>query len=117
MTHMHFFDKHRTWEDWLGMALGLVIIATPWIAQHAVDPFVTLSTVAIGLLLITTATMELFDRQRWEETVELFCGLWLAAAPFVLGYWGDGPLGVWHVVIGVVIACVALLELRQSPTG
>jgi hypothetical protein len=23
-------DKHRTWEDWFGMLLGVLIVVSPW---------------------------------------------------------------------------------------
>ena len=30
MSGFSFFRKHRTWEDWLGMLLGVLIVVSPW---------------------------------------------------------------------------------------
>src|ERR1700675_1326814 len=30
MSGFGFFNKHRTWEDWFGMLLGVLIVVSPW---------------------------------------------------------------------------------------
>src|SRR4051794_34712787 len=30
MSDFGFLTKHRSWEDWLGMLLGVLIVVSPW---------------------------------------------------------------------------------------
>jgi hypothetical protein len=42
----------------------------------------------------------------------MVAGMWLMASPFWLGY-GD-PLRITHIVIGVLVAILAAIELWQD---
>ena len=50
----------------------------------------------------------------WEEVVNLLAGLSLIAAPFIVGYGGEGQLRVWHFILGALVAALAALELWQD---
>lgn len=32
MVDMRLFNTHRTWEDWFGIVLGVLIGLSPWLA-------------------------------------------------------------------------------------
>ncbi|MGO4838094.1 SPW repeat protein [Rhizobiaceae sp. 2RAB30] len=42
----------------------------------------------------------------------LICGAWMVIQPFVLRY--GGTLRTWHIVLGAVVALLALLEIWQD---
>ena len=94
MSNFRFLDTHRTWEDWCGMLLGLLIALSPWFPNepdHGTDAergFVILNAFTIGILVFGLAQLEYVALQRWEEVAELLAGLWLIASPYVLGYSG-----------------------------
>ncbi|NIV40445.1 MAG: hypothetical protein GWN58_66905, partial [Anaerolineae bacterium] len=44
--------------------------------------------------------LELMSLQRWEEHLELACGVWVVLSPVLLGY--DGMLRIWHFVLGAL---------------
>jgi len=46
--------------------------------------------------------------------LETACGLWLIASPFMFGYADAGTLRYWHFMLGVAVALLAILELRQD---
>ena len=35
MSDFRFFSTHRTWEDWCGMLLGVLIVLSPWFPTQA----------------------------------------------------------------------------------
>lgn len=105
---------HRKWEDWLGAGLGLLVGATPWLAGETGDENVVLHAAQLGLLILGLAAFGLVQPNRWEEMGLLACGLALAASPLVLGYADVGDLGGWHVVLGVAVMLLALLEIWQD---
>ena len=97
MSDSRFFNIHRTWEDWCGMLLGVLIVLSPWFSTEAsygdAQPsFVILNTLAIGILVFSLAQLEYVALQRWEEAATAAAGLWLIASPYVFGYSGDGVL-------------------------
>jgi hypothetical protein len=116
MTGIRFFNVHRTWEDWVGMALGVLIGLSPWIAGEPDGQSAMLNAIAVGALVLLLAESELVDLHRWEETGEILCGLWLVASPFVFGYAAAGVLATWHFALGGIVVLMAALELWQDWT-
>ncbi|HYI29420.1 MAG TPA: SPW repeat protein [Bradyrhizobium sp.] len=118
MSKIRFLGTHRTWEDWCGMLLGLLIVLSPWFPNepdHGNDAergFVILNAFTIGLLVFGLAQLEYVALQRWEEVAELLAGLWLVASPYVLGY--SGTLSIWHFTLGGLVALLAALQLWQD---
>jgi O-antigen/teichoic acid export membrane protein len=113
MSGTQWFGVHRTWEDWAGMVLGLVIGFSPWFAGEEVGPSIMLNTAAIGILVFALAAFELVSLHRSEEAGEIALGLWLIASPFAFGY-ADATLAIWHYVIGALVAALGALELWQD---
>ena len=115
MSNFRFLDTHRTWEDWCGMLLGVLIVLSPWFPtepNHGLDAersFVILNTFTVGILVFGLAQLEYVALQRWEEVAEIVAGLWLIASPYVLGYAGQGMLGIWHVSLGGLVVVLAAL--------
>jgi hypothetical protein len=113
MAINRFFKVHRTWEDWLGMALGVVIALSPWIARQTDHELVTWNAVAIGAIVLVLAELELVGLRRWQEAGTIACGLWVAASPLVFGY-AEGTLRYWHFALGIAVVLLALLQLWQD---
>ena len=112
MAGIRFFNEHRTWEDWVGIVLGVMIGLSPWFAGQS-DQLPMLNAIAVGLLVLLLAEMELVDLHRWQETGEILLGLWLVASPFVFGY-EAGVLATWHFALGGIVVLLAVIELWQD---
>ncbi len=53
--------------------------------------------------------------KRWQDWANLVLGVWLILSPWLLGFSGT-PAATWNaVVVGVVVALMALLHLRGGP--
>ena len=87
MSGFGFFNKHRTWEDWFGMLLGVLIVVSPWFPFSSHDVMdaerstMILNTFVVGMLIFGLAQLEYVALQRWEEVGEIALGLWLIASP------------------------------------
>ena len=114
MSLTRFFKTHRSWEDWVGMLIGVLIGISPWLAEQQSDPAVMWNAVLVGALVLVLAQLEYVSLQRWEEIGEIALGLWLIASPFIFGYAETGPLRYWHFVLGAIIALLATWELWQD---
>ena len=121
MSDFQFFNTHRTWEDWLGMLLGVLIVLSPWFPSQAsheiVDgdrSYVILNAFTVGLIVFGLAQLEYTALQRWEEVAGILLGLWLIASPYIFGYSGDGMLRFYHTSLGSLVVLLAALQLWQD---
>ena len=116
MSGIRFFNIHRSWEDWVGMLIGVLIGFSPWLADQQHDQSVMWNAVLVGALVLVLAQLEYVSLQRWEEIGEIALGLWLMASPFIFGYAESGALHHWHFVLGGIVVLLAALELWQDWT-
>jgi hypothetical protein len=121
MSDFRYFNTHRTWEDWLGMLLGLLIVLSPWFptqASHEVvdadRSYVILNTFVVGMIVFGLAQLEYVSLRRWEEVAGIVFGLWLIASPYMFGYSGDGLLRFYHSTLGSLVLLLAALQLWQD---
>jgi hypothetical protein len=119
MSDFGFLKTHRTWEDWCGMVLGALIVASPWfpVQDHETivgHQTVILNAVAVGLVVFGLSQLEYVALQRWQEVATILVGLWLIVSPYVLGYSGEGFLRVYHTSLGAVVVLLGILQLWQD---
>ena len=113
MAGIRLFNVHRTWEDYAGIVLGVVIALSPWLAGQQDNQVVNWNSGLVGILVLALAALELVDLRRSEEVGEIALGLWLIASPFIYGY-VESPLAIWQFVLGAMVVLLAALELWQD---
>ena len=121
MSDFQYFNTHRTWEDWLGMLFGVLIVLSPWFptqtSHEVIDAdrsYVILNTFAVGIIVFGLGQLEYVALQRWEEVAGILVGLWLIASPYLFGYSGDGMLRFYHSTLGSLVLLLAALQLWQD---
>jgi UDP-N-acetylmuramyl pentapeptide phosphotransferase/UDP-N-acetylglucosamine-1-phosphate transferase len=114
VAEMWSFNFHRGWEDWFGIALGVLIGLSPWLAGQADNQVTMWITIAIGIWVVQFAVLQLVDLERSEEAGLIVCGGLLIVAPFALGYTDAGTLMYWHFLLGTIVVLLAVLELWQD---
>ena len=121
MSDFRFFSTHRSWEDWFGMLLGVLIVVSPWFPVQPANELMStersimvLNTFVVGMLVFGLAQLEYVALQRWEEVGEIMLGLWLMASPLLFGYSGDDFIPAWHVILGSVVVLLGALQLWQD---
>ncbi|GAB4354220.1 MAG: SPW repeat protein [Kiloniellaceae bacterium] len=107
-----WITEHRGWEDFCSAGLGLLIVLSPALAGVEASTAATVSAGLAGVLIIALALLEIMSLQRWEEVLELICGLWVVVSPLFFDY--GGALRLAHFLIGAAVAVLALLELWQD---
>jgi len=112
VEHKGWFTEHRGWEDLCSAGLGVLTVLSPILLGPEVSVAVAMSAGLAGVLITMFALLEIMALQRWEEVMELACGLWVVASPIVLGY--GGSLATCHFILGGGVCLLALLELWQD---
>ena len=108
----NWFTEHRGWEDFGSAGLGILILLSPILAGTETATVVFISAGLIGVVITMLALLEILSLQRWEEVLELLCGLWVIVSPLVFNY--GGTLRLAHFVLGALVVLLALLELWQD---
>ncbi len=106
--------KNRT-EDMvpnaLNIGLGVLLILSPWFLGLNYETPAALNSLVCGIAIAAVAAVALNRTYDWEEFLNLAAGLWVAIAPWALGF-ADGGLAMWtHVAIGLAVAAVAAFEV------
>ena len=91
------------------LILGIVMFASPWIFSFPAGDQSTNAMIA-GLIIVVLSIAALAAFAVWEEWINLIVGLWLIVSPWVLHFSGTTAMYV-HVVIGVLVALLAAIEL------
>ena len=109
-----FLKSHRSWEDGVGLWLGITIGLTPWFYDEAVVPIVVLNSTLTGLAVFALAQLEIVILRKWEEFAQLICGAWLIVSPFIFDYAHQDHLRYWHWVLGGTVSVLAAFEIWQD---
>jgi uncharacterized membrane protein (DUF441 family) len=94
------------------------LFISPWLFGFAGEPAASWNAWISGLLIAGLALAAVVELREWEEWINLLLGLWVAVAPWLVGFAGVASAMWIHVGVGVVVAILAAVELwliRQSP--
>lgn len=114
MSGNQIFNTHRTWEDWLVMLCGALVVISPALVGETHDASAWLNAVTIGVLIVGVGFLEYSVPQRWEEVGLAVLGCWLIVSPFIFGYSDAGALRFWHSGLGGLAIVLAVLQLWQD---
>ncbi len=111
--------KTEAFVDTINLALGTFLFLSPWIfgftselARHTS----WMAGAAIGIVAILSIadlfeSVSIPDFFETEEWINLAIGLWLAVCPWVIGMQDETTAMEIHLVVGVVVATIAAIEL------
>jgi hypothetical membrane protein len=120
VSDLGFLKIHRTWEDWCGMLLGVLIALSPWFPMQqgelsdAGRSLIVLNTVTVGIIVFGLAQLEYVSLQRWEQVAGVIAGLWLILSPYLLGYHSHGLLRFYHSSFGALVILLSTRQLWQD---
>jgi hypothetical protein len=90
--------------------LGAFLFISPWLFAYR-EGFARDDAFLSGAVLLAVSLLAIAAFKEWEEWVNLAIGLWLIAAPFVLGFPHHAPGMHIAVSVGGVVTFLSLLEL------
>jgi len=99
------------WQDWTSFALGLWLAVSPWIVGYETDHAATGNAAFVGVALALGAHFQIGLDELWTEWVNFAVGLWLLAAPFVLGFWTPHAM-VNCIAVGCLTCALAASALQ-----
>ena len=111
--------KAEAFVDTINLALGVFLFLSPWIfgftselARHtswlAGTAIGIVAILSIGDLFESVSIHDFFEEEEW---INLAIGLWLAACPWIIGMNDDTIATQVHLLVGLVVAVIAAVEL------
>ncbi|MBZ9566341.1 SPW repeat protein [Modicisalibacter tunisiensis] len=112
---------HSRWRDRIMLLFGAWLAVSPYVLGFAATASLAMwSTLVVGLALIAMSALAIWKQKPWEEWLLLALGVWLLAAPFVLGFLGLTNAALNSFVMGVLVggdAIWSLIEMKGSGRG
>ena len=99
------------WQEWASFALGLWLAMSPWICGYDEQHAATANAAFVGVALALASHFEASLDACSAEWLNLAAGVWLVAAPFVLGYGGLGMPAANAILVGTLVIALAASAL------
>jgi SPW repeat-containing protein len=103
--------------DVANLILGAFLFVSPWIFGFEAGK-VSQNAMIAGIIVAILAIAALAAFAVWEEWLNLVVGLWILVSPWVLGFQASTTAMTVHLVVGILVAVLAAVELwimSQSP--
>ena len=97
--------------DTINAVLGVCLALAPWVLGFTDNSSAAWNAWIVGAAMALVAIGALVSFAEWEEWVNLALGLWTVIAPWALGFAGLTYALYAHVIIGLVAAALAAVEL------
>lgn len=96
--------------DVVNLIAGLVLAISPWVLRYAGQGYAWNAWI-VGVVMALVAIGALVAFQKWEEWVNLVLGIWAIISPWALGFAANSGAMATHVIVGLVVAILAGVEL------
>jgi len=112
---MENIRTRERWMDWVNLVLGIWLFGMPFFGYMPLNSSAAVNGYLFGSVLTVISVAALVREQSWEEWLNFAIGLWLLAAPFVLGF-THLSFALWNsVIIGLFIVADALWAAMTLP--
>lgn len=100
--------------DMVSIVAGVALFLSPWLFGFAAEAAASWNAWIVGLLTAIVGVWTMTNCQSWEEWLNLALGVWTLVSPWLLGFAAVGAAVTMHVVVGLIVAVLAILELWRS---
>ncbi len=96
------------WQEWASFTLALWLAMSPWVLGYAdTHAAATGNAAFMGVALALASHFQVSMDGRSAEWLNFAAGLWLVAAPFVLGFAGAPLPTVNCIAVGTMVTLLA----------
>jgi hypothetical protein len=101
--------KH--WQDPVNALIGAWLLLSPWVLGFQGVVVATVSTMAVGAVLVASSAGAMQVPQAWEEWLDVMLGVVLMLLPALLGFDAVWPALLNGIVTGGVVTALSLWVL------
>ncbi|WP_137390122.1 SPW repeat protein [Rhodoligotrophos defluvii] len=97
--------------DVVNAIVGICLALSPWVLAYTTEAAAAWNAWLAGAAIALIAIGALVSFTEWEEWANLVLGLWVLAAPWLLGFSTVAAATNTHVIAGIIVAILAAIEL------
>lgn len=102
-------DTQRRWADWGNLIIGAALLVSPFIREYPdASQAAMWNAFGSGLAVMIFAAFAVYLPRAWEEGINTLLGLWLVAAPWVLGFSHHRDIAIISIFAGCAVMVLAL---------
>ncbi len=108
----------KRWQDWVSLALGIILFITPWVLRFAAPGSVVAWIIGVLGVLLALWALAFLSTASIAEGISLVLGIALFISPWVLRFAAPGSVVAW--IIGVLFVAVngwTLFQTRRPHIG
>lgn len=98
----------------VGTGTALILMASPWLAGFTDDVIASSNAVLCGMLMLSFTAAAHIKLRDWCSWMNLVPGVWVFLSPFILGFAASEEPTIIHVVAGLTVSIVSLVELCRT---
>lgn len=95
----------------LNVFVGIALILAPWYLELSSETAAARNAFIAGAAIAIIAMLAISKSYDWEEYLNLAVGVWVTAAPWVLGFAEMRTATGAHVVVGLSVILLSGFEL------
>ena len=113
----------RRWQDWANLAIGIVLLAVPFVLASSVTGVAAYTAYTVGVLMVLVGIVTLgFPELKIAEFGQLILGLVLFFSPWLVGFTGEVAMSWTAWILGVLVVLIVGVESvpergRLAPTA
>ena len=100
--------KTLKWEDWVGVGLGVWLLASPWVLGFSDQSAPMMNALIMGSILVLEEMLELGVHETVEEWIDVVAGAWLMVSPLALGFTSLFAASVSTAAVGLFTLLFAM---------
>jgi hypothetical protein len=93
--------------DWISVALGLWLIASPWVLGFSEHGAALWNAILFGVAIVALEFIDVYYPDPWPERASLLLGLWVAISPLMLGFAAVTPAAWSTALTGALVVVLA----------
>jgi len=101
----------------LDILAGIWLIIAPFLLNYSARGGSVANDVIVGIVVLVLAGVQISGenyRTSWPSWINVLLGLWLIAAPFLLGY-PSGSAAMWNdIILGIVVGALSLTSALSA---
>jgi hypothetical protein len=98
----------------VSVAAALWLAASPWLVGFTGETVAAGNAVLCGLLMLAFTVAALVRLRDWRSWMNLIPGVWVLLSPWIFGFATYIGATVIHIIIGLVVSVLAMLELCDT---
>jgi hypothetical protein len=103
--------KSLQWEDWMGVALGTWMMASPWTLGYVDNAPAAMNALVVGAILVLEEMLDVGVHESAEEWIDIAAGAWLCLSPYALGFASSPVPAANAIAVGLLSLLFALWAL------